>query len=112
MMLEQRQNGTLTVIKPLERRLDADSSRDFKEQMAEIIRQGQNQILLNLAEVQFIDSSGLGTLLSLVRQLGEQGNLMLCGVAGSVMSLLRLTRLNRVFQIYADEAAAVAALAA
>lgn len=112
MMLEQRQNGTLTVIKPLERRLDADSSRDFKEQMAEIIRQGQNQILLNLAEVQFIDSSGLGTLLSLVRQLGEQGNLMLCGVAESVMSLLRLTRLNRVFQIYADEAAAVAALAA
>ncbi len=112
MMLEQRQNGTLVIVKPLERRLDADSSRDFKEQMAEIIKEGQKHILLDLAEVEFIDSSGLGTLLSLVRQLGEQGNLMLCSIADNVMSLLRLTRLNRVFQIYEDEAAAVAALAA
>lgn len=111
MMLEQRQNGSLVIVKPLERRLDADSSRAFKEQMTEIIQQGQKQILLNLAEVEFIDSSGLGTLLSLVRQLGEQGCLVLCSIADNVMSLLRLTRLNRVFQIYGDEAEAVAAIA-
>lgn len=112
MMLEQRQNGTLMIVKPLERRLDADSSRDFKEQLTEIIQQGESQILLNLAEVEFIDSSGLGTLLSLLRQLGAQGNLMLCSVDENVMNLLRLTRLNRVFQIYADEAEAMATLAA
>jgi len=111
MMLEQRQDGSLMIVKPLERRLDAESSRYFKEQMAEIIKEGRSRILLNLSEVQFIDSSGLGTLLSLMRQLGEQGTLVLCGIAENVMSLLRLTRLNRVFQIYEDEAAAVAALA-
>ncbi|MGQ9919937.1 MAG: STAS domain-containing protein [Desulfobacca sp.] len=110
MLLEQQKNGTLIIIKPLERRLDADSSRYFKEKMADIIKQGEGRILLNLSEVQFIDSSGLGALLSLLRQLGEQGNLVLCGIAENVMNLFRLTRLNRVFQIYPDEAQALAAI--
>jgi len=109
MMLAHYKNGSLVIVKPLERRLDADSSRYFKEKMAEIINQGEAQILLNLSEVQFIDSSGLGALLSLLRQLGERGNLMLCGIAENVMNLFRLTRLNRVFQIYPDEAQALAA---
>jgi len=110
MMLTHHKNGSLVIVKPLERRLDADSSRYFKEKMAEFINQGEAQILLNLSEVQFIDSSGLGALLSLLRQLGEQGNLMLCGIAENVMNLFRLTRLNRVFQIYPDEAQALAAV--
>jgi anti-sigma B factor antagonist len=109
MMLAQHKNGSLVIVKPLERRLDADSSRYFKEKMAEIINRGESQILLNLSEVQFVDSSGLGALLSLLRQLGEGGNLMLCGIAENVMNLFRLTRLNRVFQIYPDEAQALAA---
>jgi anti-sigma B factor antagonist len=110
MIIEDNKVGPLLVVKPIEKRLDADSSRYFKEKMADFINHGQAQILLNLSEVEFIDSSGLGVLLSLLRNLGERGNLVLCGITENVMSLFRLTRINRVFQIYPGEAEAIAAI--
>jgi anti-sigma B factor antagonist len=110
MIIEDNKIGQLLIVKPMEKRLDADTSREFKERMGVLIKSGEDQLLLNLAEVQFIDSSGLGTLLSILRNLGEKGSLILCGINENVMTLFRLTRINRVFEIYGGEAEAIAAI--
>jgi len=69
---------------------------------------GRNKFLLNLCEVEFIDSYGIGELarcFSVVRQSG--GSLKLCAVNGKVREMLEVTRLHLLFEIYPDEAAAV-----
>jgi anti-sigma B factor antagonist len=110
MVIEDNKIGTLLVVKPMGNRLDADTSREFKEKIADWITQGETRMVLNLEEVDFIDSSGLGTLLSILRNLGEKGHLVLCGIKENVMTLFRLTRINRVFEIYNGEAEAIAAV--
>lgn len=110
MNLETDKIGNLLIVKPLENRLDADLARDFKAKVNQWISHGEEFLLLNLSEVQFIDSSGLGAILSILKNLGNRGNLALCRVEENVMDLFRLTRMNRVFHIFANETDAIASL--
>jgi anti-sigma B factor antagonist len=110
MNLEVNKRGNLLVVMPIENRLDADLARDFKSRIIHWINNGEEFILLNLSHVQFIDSSGLGAILSVLKNLGNRGNLALCGVQENVMSLFRLTRMNRVFQIFGGETEAIVSL--
>jgi anti-anti-sigma factor len=64
MQLEQRNAGEALVVTPLEERLDARVATDFKERMAELIASGNSKIVLDLSKVEFIDSSGLGAIVS------------------------------------------------
>ena len=69
---------------------------------------GRNKFLLDLSEVEFIDSYGIGELarcFSVVRQSG--GALKLCVVKGKVREMLEVTRLHLLFEIFENEAAAV-----
>jgi anti-sigma B factor antagonist len=61
--------------------------------------------------VRFIDSSGLGAIVSMLKLIGREGDLVLCGVTDPVMSLFKLTRMDRVFQMFPSEHDALAALA-
>lgn len=103
MQIEDKRIGNILAVKPLDRRIDASSATDFKGKMLDRIQQGNKKILLNLSEVDFIDSSGLGAIVSSLKALGDDGDLFICGVRENVMSLFRLTRMNRVFQIFASE---------
>ena len=98
------------IVKPLEKRIDAATATDFKEKLSEWIGSGSRRIVLNLCEVDFIDSSGLGAIVSGLKKIGNDGNLVICTVRESVMSLFRLTRMNRVFDIFASEEEAIGAL--
>jgi len=111
MQVEAKKVQELLVVKVLEPRLDAKEAVDFKTKMAECISSGHHAIVLNLAEVRFIDSSGLGAIVSTLKLLGREGDLVLCGVTGPVMSLFKLTRMDKVFQMFASENDALAALA-
>jgi anti-sigma B factor antagonist len=110
MNIEANKIGNLLIVKLIEDRLDADLARDFKNKVNQWVSQGEKFILLNLSEVKFIDSSGLGAILSILKNLGNRGNLALCRIGENVMSLFRLTRMNRVFQIFADETEAIVSL--
>lgn len=66
--------------------------------------------MLDLSEVDFIDSSGLGAIVSSLKAVGKQGNLIICGIGETVLSLFRLTRMDRVFQIVSSPEEAVRAL--
>ncbi len=111
MQLEDKNVGDILIVKPLEKRIDASSSTDFKGKMVDWINGGNHRIVLNLSEVDFIDSSGLGAMVSSLKSIGNNGDLVICGIRDTVMSLFRLTRMNRVFQIFASEEEALNALA-
>lgn len=107
MNLKTELNGNLMVIFVREERLDAHNSDQLKAEINRIFEQGTKDILLDLKEVRFIDSSGLGVLVSGFKNAStRQGSLRLCGLQTQVKSMFELTRLHRVFDIFqtVDEA--------
>ncbi|MDD3581540.1 MAG: STAS domain-containing protein [Desulfobacca sp.] len=109
MQIEDKKIGDLLVVTPLEKRLDASSSADFKGKIVDWINAGYHRIILDLSKVDFVDSSGLGAIVSCLKTLGGSGDLMICSVKETVMSLFQLTRMNRVFQIFPSQAEAIQA---
>ena len=101
------QQGVL-VITVLEKRLDAVAAPAFRAQMTERVA-GRSVVVLDLGQVQFIDSSGLAALISVLKRLAPGGSLRLAGAASGVIALLQLTRLDRVFQCFPGVAQALAA---
>lgn len=110
MQLKHKNIKDVLILRPLEKRIDASTAAEFKQKMGEWIDSGNRRIVLNLSEVDFIDSSGLGAIISGFKRIGNDGRLVICVVKESVMSLFRLTRMNRVFDIYASENEALDAL--
>jgi anti-sigma B factor antagonist len=110
MQLSERKEGNILIVKLLEKRLDAHIAVAFKKKMAEFIDNGNELIVLNLSNVNFIDSSGLGSIVSSLKKLGGKGDLIICCAQENVMSMFHLTRLERVFEIFAGEEEAVIAL--
>ena len=112
MQIETKSAGTVLVVKPTAKRLDAQAATDFKEQMVGFISGGNHHIALNLADVDFIDSSGLGAIVSTLKKVGTEGGMVICSAKETVMTLFRLTRMNQVFRIQGSEEEAIAALSA
>lgn len=84
---------------PLES-LDADNSKEFKRAMAAIL-ENHDKVLLDLRQLQFVDSSGLGAILSSLRTLtAKNGDLKLYGVTKKVRALFELVRMHRLFEIF------------
>jgi anti-sigma B factor antagonist len=84
-------------------RIDAHNSGELKEYLLKMIEAGEKRIIVQLEKVRFIDSSGLGALLSGNKHiLAKSGRLALTNIQQQVFAMFELTRLNRVFEIYAD----------
>lgn len=91
-------NGTL-VVTPLEKRIDAHVAGAFRGALLDQVDLGKRSLLVNLAHVEFIDSSGLGALVSTLKRIGRDGELTVCSPTDAVRSMFELTRLNRVIPI-------------
>lgn len=100
MQMKDSEHGEVLVVTPLDKRIDAYGSSDFKGQMVDRINSGRNLIVMDLSNVDFIDSSGLGAIVSILKTLGNNGTLRICGMKDTIMGLFRLTRLDRVFHIH------------
>ncbi|OPY03179.1 MAG: Anti-sigma-B factor antagonist [Syntrophorhabdus sp. PtaB.Bin047] len=110
MEIDEKKVGDVLVVLPREKRIDASVSTGFKGRMVDWINQGNRRIVLDLSQVDFIDSSGLGAIVSSLKTLGTEGDLVICGIRETVMGLFKITRMNRVFQIFANESEAIEAL--
>ena len=77
--------------------LDASNAVELKTLLKEIDLQGKDRVVINLKNVEFMDSSGIGVLLSLYKQYNQ--NVSLKQPSASVLSVLELLRLHRVFEI-------------
>ncbi len=82
-------------------RLDAHISREFKEKIMEQIKNGYVNIIVDLHNIQVVDSSGLGALVSIMKNAKvRDGDIKLVACNPTILALLDITRLNKVFGIY------------
>jgi anti-sigma B factor antagonist len=92
--------GEVVVLRVEERRLDAANAPSFKQELNREIDQGATQIVLDLRGVEFVDSSGLGALVSCLKRLGPLGGVAIAGAGDAVQRLFTLTRMDRVFSLH------------
>jgi len=84
-----------------EDRLDANNSEELKAELRRFFEGGTKDLILDLKEVLFIDSSGLGVLVSGYKNASIlHGSLKLSNLQSQVKSMFELTRLHRVFDIF------------
>ena len=103
-----RQVDGVTIVDLNGRIVLGEATTTLREMLQNLLSQGQKKILLNLAEVSYIDSSGLGALVSGYTTLaGQQGHLKLLNLTKKVQDLLQITKLLTVFEVHTDEATAV-----
>lgn len=109
MEILQKRSGSITVLDLQGNIVGAAESSLLIDILHELLEQGQKQVVLDLTHVDWMNSSGLGTLISgltTMRQSG--GNLKLSGLSKKIKNLFSITKLLTVFEIFptADEAAA------
>ncbi|MFO8007548.1 MAG: STAS domain-containing protein [Candidatus Brocadiia bacterium] len=110
MISQIRPQNDVTVVE-LEGRLDASTAPDIKAELHELIEQGRARLVVNLEALEFIDSAGLGVLVSSLRRAaGEGGDLRVAEVPPFCRSIFELTRLTRVFSVTESESEAIAAI--
>jgi anti-sigma B factor antagonist len=89
--------------------LDAGNVNDFKRDIAPVLAENRN-VIVDLSHLRFVDSSGLGAMLSCLRQLNATGgDLKLCGMSKAVRAVFELVRMHRIFDIYDTREQAVSA---
>ncbi|GLO76677.1 anti-sigma factor antagonist [Sulfitobacter pontiacus] len=93
----------------MEERIDAAVARAFKEAMRDMIEDGPPVVILDLGQVNFIDSSGLGAVVATLKLLLPDRSLTLAGLTPSVDRVFRLTRMDSVFPLFPTLDAALAA---
>ena len=100
MIFDIQDINDVKVIKIINDALDASNIKDFKNDIAIYIESCKN-IILDLSDIKFIDSSGLGSIISCLRQLhSNNGELKLSNLTKPVKALFELVRLHKIFEIY------------
>lgn len=94
------------LVRVLDDRIDAAAAVQFRDAMRSASEGGQPRVVLDLTRVSFVDSSGLGAIISAMKTLGGRRRLELAGLQPSVAKVFRLTRLDEIVKIHADAAAA------
>ena len=95
----------------LKGRLDLNSSAELKEQIKDHLNNNFINLILDLSDVDFINSSGLGTLVSILKNVRiVNGKMVLCNLAQYVQEIFEITQLSHIFDIYPTEQEAAASL--
>jgi anti-sigma B factor antagonist len=102
--------GDVTVVKVHVRRLDTSLAPEFKAKLVHLVQSGQERIVMDMAALEFIDSSGLGALIAGLKALGGRGEMVLCGITPRLLSLLQLTHVNTLFRMFDNVEEAVSGL--
>jgi len=110
MRLNETKIGEVLVLRLLESALDAHVAGPFRDRLSELVQGGHERIVLDLSAVDFMDSTGLGAVVTGLKCMRGHGQLALCGIQEPVLNVFRLTRMDRVFTITDDAPSAAAAL--
>lgn len=92
--------GEVLIAHVMQDRIDAACAIQFKDRMREISLEGQGRVVLDLARVAFIDSSGLGAVVAVRKALGAERPLELLSLTPTVQKVFRLTRMDSIFTIH------------
>ena len=109
MKIETRKVGDVTVLDCSGKITLGEGTMAVRNTVREILKNGGKKIILNLGDVNYIDSSGIGELVSSYTTVTNGGGqLKLLNLTKKIQELLAITKLLTVFQVYNDERAAVA----
>lgn len=103
MVYESREINGITIIQVNLSRATLDKAGEFKAFMHEQINSGADKVIIDLSEVDFIDSTFLGVLVSSLKKIAHmQGDLHLVMTKNEPLGILRLTRIDKVFSIFSN----------
>ena len=98
--MRSRSDGEWTVVN-LHGEVDLASAPQFRRGIYDLIDQGNHRIAVDLADVEFMDSTGLGVLIGSLKRLREaDGSMVLAGIRPSVARVFEITGLDRIFTIH------------
>ncbi|MFN3721941.1 MAG: STAS domain-containing protein [Paracoccaceae bacterium] len=100
MQLDCTQTPDLMIVHVREARIDAAGAIDFKDRMRDLLAASRCRVMLDLSQVGFIDSSGLGAVVAVRKSLGPDRPLELAALTPAVAKVFRLTRMDSVFIIH------------
>jgi anti-sigma B factor antagonist len=108
-MISARRLDSVAILDICGKMVGGPEAEEFKKAMGDLIAAGYKHVLLNLAEVPWVNSTGLGIFVAGYTSLKrEGGSLKLVKVTDRVRTILTVTRLDSIFESFADEAEAVA----
>jgi anti-sigma B factor antagonist len=107
--INERQAGDVTVLDMSGKITIGEGSVALRTAIRRLLEEGKKRILLNLAGVSYIDSSGIGELVSSYTAIGKEegGQLKLLNLTQKIKDLLTITKLLTVFDVYDNEADAL-----
>jgi len=109
MKIQVEQRGEIALVR-LDGRFDASVAEAFKTRIKELIEQDHARLVVDLAKIAFIDSSGLGALVACLRSANRAGgDIRLSGLRQEIRGIFELTRLHKLFDIHTDAERALAA---
>jgi anti-sigma B factor antagonist len=110
--MSSRQVGDVTVVDATGRITLGEGATVFRDMIRDLAAKGDKKILVNLADVSYIDSSGIGEMVSSFTTVTNHGGqLKLLSLTKRVKDLLQITKLYTVFEVFEDEASAVRSFA-
>lgn len=110
LLLQSRRVGDIAVVQCSGRIVEGADAAALQQHVNQLFPYGPAYVILDLGEVDFIDSSGLGCLVRLLtRTQAAGGNVKLCAVSAKIGEVLKMTRLTTIFESYESEVDAVAA---
>lgn len=100
MELTSKTEDSFRIVSVKDTRIDAAVAIEFKDSMRTETDGGPDVVILDLSEVQFIDSSGLGAIVASMKHMGPNRTLALAGLTPTVEKVFRLTRMDSVFSLF------------
>lgn len=108
MKISEREAGDITILDVEGRIMFGDGEENFRDTVTRLIESGQVKLVINMAEVPYVDSSGISELVRTYVTLGKRGGRMtLVSLTRRVHELLSVTRLLTVFEAFDSEEEAV-----
>lgn len=110
--ISNRQVGDVTVVDATGRITLGEGASVFRDMIRDLATKGNKKILINLSDVSYIDSSGIGEMVSSFTTVTNHGGqLKLLGLTKRVKDLLQITKLYTVFEVFEDESSAIRSFA-
>lgn len=104
MNINVRDAGKDIKIIELEGEVDVYTSMNLKKELNNLIDNGSKKIIINLKKVIYMDSSGLGVLVAVLKKIKkDEGSMKITNLSSSIKKIFELTRLTKFFEIYEEE---------
>ncbi len=99
---EQETHDGFLLVRPAFNRLDSLVAPEFRSHIVELAQEQEKLVVLDMINVSFVDSSGLGAVVGCHKSTQNSGGIALCNVSDDVKEVFTLTHMDRIFDIHDD----------